>query len=355
MFKTEFTIDRTLPNFRNSQEQSLSQKRTYQDANEAALTEWVEQYNTDLSPQLSPIKKKPKTTEDVPPLAGRASIAGSDAAAPISLSMMRDDNSYSLKIHRSGPPPAPTKSRLGRTSTTSVSPYETAYNNATKYAFLMINEITCNTIKMPNGTGTWMQAFYIDAEDPIVPSTSNDQILVKVYLPGKLTKQLDEAMKNSITNYHEAVKIGLPVSTIYNIDTAAADKFFLVEKVPYSISLKNESDQKQIRHFFEVSFQKKVGFDLSFDNLRVRENGTVALIDFTEKTPGFFSNPNKLQIFAIQFLKSWAKEARSSGMSKAEAQALLEYFSKDLPNFNPEWNQIVLDEYFREARTYTLA
>ncbi|MBA3239224.1 MAG: hypothetical protein H0T62_12870 [Parachlamydiaceae bacterium] len=206
--------------------------------------------------------------------------------------------------------------------------------------------------------GSFMNAYKFNGLTTIQNGVSNDKLLIKLYAAD--SKSFNEVkapvyMQNSINNYHEAVRLGLSVSTIYNIETALTDKYFLVEFIPAEVDLGNEHHLKQVQHFIKVSYENKIPFDLSFSNLRVKEDGTVTLIDFVEK-PFNFTENYKLLDFTITYLKSWVKSARDLTMNsnlsyenrKELARQLLSLLTEDLEvhGFSPQWSQQALSEYF---------
>lgn len=249
-------------------------------------------------------------------------------------------------------PRAPKKSCPGRT----LNAHGQLFKDAEKGS-LLIYGFKYNLTRF--GEGTFMKVYKLQGQSKIQNEVSNDKLLLKLYSRAHISfdeKTLSCYMNNSIENYNAAKKLDLPVSTIYNIQTAITDKFFLVELIPNEADLGNENQLKQIQSLFKVSFEKKLLLDLSFSNLRVRENGTVTLIDFVEE-PVKFTDACQLSIFVIQYLKSWTKEVQQMTLNadfpqeqkKELAAQLLTILTEGLEpyGFDPACNQTAVEASFK--------
>lgn len=213
---------------------------------------------------------------------------------------------------------------------------------------LKINNVNYN-LGEPIGEGTFMRVYEV----------LGNEMVAKVFKDGKLKFNdivMVACMKNAITNYKAAKKIGLPVSKIYNIETALADKCFLVELIPEEVSLTNRNHLDQMRHFFEMSYEHKIPFDLALSNFRVKLNNTdeiVRLVDFTEERLEF-ENSDEFSLFAIQIAKSYAQAVAnltansdlSIAMKRLFAEKFLNELTHSLKGYNPEWNQEALNQVF---------
>jgi hypothetical protein len=209
-----------------------------------------------------------------------------------------------------------------------------------------------------------MNCYSIRAEGSLIPNVSNDQVLVKLY-HGKqghkarrfASELLSGYTKCSIANYKEIQNLGIPVASIYNLETALEECVFIVEKVPYELDLNQDYQLEQVCDLFKKSFENKAPIDLSFNNLRVQENGSVTVVDFVEKSYDF-NKTSKLRDFTIQFLKSWCWKAShftvanqgSQAEARMAAQKLLIRLTQGLQKhgFDLSWNQAALDECFCE-------
>lgn len=227
--------------------------------------------------------------------------------------------------------------------------------NSVNSGSAMVNGLTCSSRLF--AAGSFMKTYTLDCDIQIQPDVKNCDLLLKIYSGVKFLfndEKMLKTLENSKKNYNKAKKFDLPVSIIYNIETAVTDGFFLAEFIPEAIDLTREDQLAQVRTFFEKSFQNKVPFDLSYSNLRVK-NDVVTLIDFVEK-PFEFSNTEKLRSFAIQFLKGWSKQVleitKASSFSGDErkelALQLLTSLTQGLEKdgFDNEWNKKAVDEYY---------
>lgn len=198
--------------------------------------------------------------------------------------------------------------------------------------------------------GTFQKVYVINADHQIIQETHNSKILLKVFHLNLLETKLQYYMKNSIDNYHRAIELGLPCAKIYNIKTALEDKYYLVEMVPNKIDLKNEDHLQQICRFFKVSYENKYTCDLTYDNLRVQNDGTVTLIDFAEKKINYDKN-NSFRMYAITFLMGWGREVRATynlygNEGRNFTKKLLAKFTENL-GYETEWIELALDEHFK--------
>lgn len=195
-------------------------------------------------------------------------------------------------------------------------------------------------------TGSYLEAYEVTTHDNyLIDNVPNTQLLLKIFLKKHAynTTKCQTYIKTAIGNYTRALNLGLPCAKIYTSET---DMFYLVEKIPNKIVLTKKEQLNQIRKFFEVSHKNGYLCDLSYDNLRVREDGTVVLIDFVEKNFDY-NDQSKFRIFAIQFLKSWAKQVQDNGKDRHTATYLLLDLTAGL-GIEEAWINAALNEYWVE-------
>lgn len=271
-----------------------------------------------------------------------------------------------LQPTASNPPPTPRKGKSATAREKIVSEYETRIARAEAKEPQNIRGV--NVSLQLIAYGTFMNCYSIQqADGNVVPGVPNSQVLIKLYHGKKtqFTPKLYQHMQNSIENYHAAQKIQIPVAAIYNSTTASQDHCLIVERIPHEdgvqgkgdIDLTNEHHVEQVCDRFKKSFENQIPLDLSFSNLRVRDDGTVTLVDFVENPDDFYKAGKKRE-FVVRFLKSWCRQIQNilykndstcpAEIAKEESRKLLERLTQGLGQhgFDPSWNQEALDDTF---------
>ncbi|MGR3911874.1 MAG: hypothetical protein QRY71_01005 [Candidatus Rhabdochlamydia sp.] len=150
-----------------------------------------------------------------------------------------------------------------------------------KNAFLMIGGKTVSLTFLDEGS--YMNVYQPGDTPLLVPSLSNQAVVVKLYHgknTGLSSQQLEKCLTTSLRSYKQTLDYDIPVAKIYNVETALTDCFLIQEKIPHPIQI--TSYLLEIFHFFELSLKHNITLDLIPDNFRVKEDGTVVLIDFVE-------------------------------------------------------------------------
>jgi hypothetical protein len=306
------------------------------------------------SPTSSPEKKKPKFSESGILTAGIAETKAKNVVHAVRQNfwVSSDENSIEAEqacreffraslsqeqklspvkrapVARRAPPQTPGKVRINQ------APQAQIYRQVQTAGKLLINGK--NEIVIPFAKGTYMEAFTIDSR--------KDQ-LVKLYFRDFNEAKYKACMANSLENYRSVCDLDLPVSTIYNSETALQDHFFLVEFVPNPLDYQNEEQLKQVIAYFQATYAAGIACDLSIDNLRVDDLGVVKLIDFMEEKLSLQKKKDKFGRSAIQNLKSWCRAVRDANMKESndaqrqKAQALIDELTNGLEayGFDPVW------------------
>lgn len=231
--------------------------------------------------------------------------------------------------------------------------YKVLCENAKKKCF----EINNKKISVEHfADGTFQNVYKINADHQIICDTPNENVLLKVFNE-PLSKLPEDNIKkytqNSIDNYRIALKLGLPCAEIFNVDTALNDRYYLVKMIPGTIDLKNENHLQQICRFFKVTFENKYTCDLTYDNLRVQNDGTVTLIDYAEKKLNY-EKIDSIRMYSITFLMGWGRKVRDTyNLYEEEGRSftkkLLDRFTENL-GYEDDWIETALDEHFSNFR-----
>lgn len=258
-------------------------------------------------------------------------------------------------------PPTPAKKgklvrRYATTAQVAISVFKVLFNKAEQSRYetsFMILGVPAKLI--PFADGTFVRAYGVLASEKIHQESENENLLVKLYHGQKTKfgeKALQKYMKISLENYDKAIALELPHAKIYNRETALNDKFYLVEKIPNEIDWQDGNHITQVISIFETVFKKQYPGDLSYANLRVTNEGTVVLIDFSEKNIDF-SNTYKIYNFVLQMFRGWCRkiqETHRQDEGRSEAKKLLDQFFAVMPEreryFDNEKYEELLSEYF---------
>lgn len=251
-----------------------------------------------------------------------------------------------MKAKRLGPmsPEERGMNRWAKKAKAEPSAYETLFKTVTESKNVNLYGVDAHLELL--GKGYFMYAFTVQTDTEILPDVANNSLIFKIYHGAKNVfnaQTLANYTKRSVENYHQALQCGLPVATFHNVETALEDKYFLVERIPLEISMPR--DVEKVHHFFMTAFANKVYFDLHPSNLRVRDDGTVTLIDFVEEEIKFKTTPGSecaCRITAL--LTAWAEH----GKTFAEGKEIVSKLTAGLEphGFNPMWAQDALRTAF---------
>lgn len=195
--------------------------------------------------------------------------------------------------------------------------------------------------------GTFSNVYIFNQQTPsIIPSVGDNSTLVLKAFHGEVDTGFLEGilkiyLQNSLDNYRAVQGLGLPVATIYNLDSAIGDRVIIQSKIPHPINFSDASQMAQVQNFFGLSIESGVPMDLQPANLRVDDKGTVVLIDFVE-------DEDLILLPAITLACSaWCKVFKESGLTKDQARTQLEQITADFfnkhPDFNTAWLERILN------------
>lgn len=211
------------------------------------------------------------------------------------------------------------------------SPFFLLNQKAVEEGSIEINQQTVHLTPFSE-QGSYMRVYTIRAENQVVKGVSNDALVIKIY-HGVKNSGFDESvnrayLQNSMRNYFEAIAKGLAVAPIYNCQTVSADLFILQEKIPHEIDVNNAHQLEQVRKFFQISLMHGLILDLLDTNLRMREDGTVILIDFVEEPKEGF------QIFIRHAIRSWGQLfASRNEMNRMKTEKFLNDLTKGFDEY----------------------
>lgn len=152
--------------------------------------------------------------------------------------------------------------------------------------------------------GEHSQIYHIHSSENLVSGYENNQLLLKCYFaPTTVGNALNAYLRNSLEQYDQVIKANLPVAKILNRETIETDGYFLVENIPHvfdftwdeatpfeSLDATTQSRLSQLKNFFRLALEHNIALDLKKDNLSVRDDGTVVLIDLREDEEEEFSH-----------------------------------------------------------------
>ena len=122
------------------------------------------------------------------------------------------------------------------------------------------------------------------------------------------------------------------------------------DKIPNEVDVNNPEQLEQVRKFFITSLDARLAMDLIPDNLRVKENGIVVLIDFVEDdSDGFFIFINKAVVmWAILF-------AEKNGKNRNKTEEFLNQLTEKFSRYGYTQDiKMVLDEACFSVNSYLI-
>jgi hypothetical protein len=135
----------------------------------------------------------------------------------------------------------------------------------------------------------------------LVNDVSNDKILVRIPRNNEAPVPQD-GFKYGCT-WRNDFNINIP--WIYNAHTLATDGFYIVAKIPHKFNPKNKLHFDQVKRVLTNMSAQGCGPDFRPDNVRFKENGDLALIDFSEnpavRNTGEDDFPALMKEFTKQF------------------------------------------------------
>ena len=142
-------------------------------------------------------------------------------------------------------------------------------------------------------------------------------------------KHLTDCLVQMQINYNDIVKLGLPVATVLNVSQLVEHKYILQERIPHKLDRTNQAQMVQVQKFFALSIERQVMMDLQPQNLRVKDDGTVVLIDFVEEE-------DDVAIFITKACKEWIAPCAT----REEAEKLLTFLTAGL--YDKTWINEIL-------------
>ena len=176
-------------------------------------------------------------------------------------------------------------------------------------------ENTFQICSIDDAQGTYYQLYgFMPDLNEFIPGRPNESILIKMLLrnlcrPDNQSLRAKEArvhfLKKWLPNACRQYKMlrdntKLPVVTVYNIETAVSDGYFVVEKVTplknrglfefwdsEKVSEKGKEMIDQIKPYFDHALREETDFplDITAENFGFREDGTIVLLDFSREEP----------------------------------------------------------------------
>lgn len=172
----------------------------------------------------------------------------------------------------------------------------------------------------------------------------NPNLLVKAYHGGTDYKfdpiVLRKLLHHSLQSYDTVVSLGLPVAELVNKATAESDGFFVQNKIPHPIDVKNSAHIENVSKFFTASVQQKVPMDLHPENLRANQDGTVVLIDFIEE-------PEELFFLITEACREWTALLRKNKYTLDQARSTLTTITAGFLNTHPDYSTAWLENILK--------
>jgi hypothetical protein len=137
----------------------------------------------------------------------------------------------------------------------------------------------------------------------LLANLPNEHLIVKLFrdhcilVKGSPERVTDKTVNIVLAQYRQLLQAGLPVATLYNLKEAEEGcGFFLFEQVPHAFFVPWRQGSKidelsasakgllnQLRNLFHQTYQHGIIPDLRPDNLRLRDDGTLTLVDLREQ------------------------------------------------------------------------
>ncbi len=150
----------------------------------------------------------------------------------------------------------------------------------------------------------------------------------------RMTKFLVQMGKN----YTDVALLGLPVAKVLNVNELVEQKYILQERIPHRIDRSNQLQMLQVQKFLTASVKHNVMMDLQPQNLRVKEDGTVVLIDFVEEKAA-------VSLFITKACKAWIEPCTT----KQEAEQLLTLLTAPFLNKHSDYDKAWFKEIIGSA------
>lgn len=232
------------------------------------------------------------------------------------------------------PPPTPIKKQSHKSIFTAPpppSPFKIVFQNAQMNVIIIQGQYVSLTLL--SDKGTYMNVYTAEGLNKRVIKVFNS--LRSASSPIFLKK----CMRTALNFYRETQKLGLPVATIHNAETALEDCYYNQERIAHEVDVLNPSHFEQVRRFFLIFLQNKhILFDLLPDNLRVTEEGVVTLIDFVEE------DDDPWDVFCKHALQKWCElYVKKTKAGSLETLDFLNQFTRGFEQYGYElsWNPTI--------------
>ncbi len=231
------------------------------------------------------------------------------------------------------PPPTPRKIPIVKVR----SPYETLHKDLTGGYLTRPTQEMFRVQQIAQGS--YSNVYRIEGLHSLIPSIPNENLVLKAFHGGNKSgfneKSLNSFIKNASQNYRQACNLNLPIAKIYNLEEALSDHFFIQEYIASSVDVSNAEQMRQVKLFFDISLGAGVMFDLIPANFRVREGGTVVLIDFIEEDDD--------SVFMNDLIKKWNTFLCEAGLEKEAVSTIMKNLTAGFPDSNKIWLTEILE------------
>lgn len=216
------------------------------------------------------------------------------------------------------PPPGPSKKGLRRIQVKTQELFSKIHTSLHD-THLFTHEKKAFTVReMARGT---YSAVYevVEPENGVLYTVPTSELVVKAYHGSKTgfdTKTLRGHLEHSLKNYDQVLSLKLPVAQILNKSTARDEGFIIQEKIPHEIDVTNTTHRIQAQKFITASVENDIRMDLQPQNLKVKKDNTVVLIDFVE-------DEESTETYITKACRAWATLCKQKNFSKEAGETLL--------------------------------
>ena len=216
------------------------------------------------------------------------------------------------------PPPAPQKKSIKRTEAKAQGLFEQVHTTLHN-THLFTHEKRAFTVR-EMARGTYSAVYEIVApENSILYTVPTSELVVKAYhgiKTGFDANTLRGYLEHSLKNYAQVLSLELPVAKILNVTTAQETGFIIQEKIPHEIDVTNTTHRIQAQKFITASVENNIRMDLQPQNLKVKKDNTVVLIDFVE-------DEESTETYITKACRAWATLCKQKNFSKEAGETLL--------------------------------
>jgi hypothetical protein len=170
----------------------------------------------------------------------------------------------------------------------------------------------------------------------LVSDVSNDKILVRIPRNNEAPVPQD-GFKYGCA-WRNNFNINIP--WVYNARTLATDGFYIVAKIPHKFNPKNKLHFDQVKRVLTNMSAQGYGPDFRPDNVRFKENGELALIDFSENPAVRNADADDFPALMKEFTKQFAACGENPhSLYNQLCEGMSDVFRKKMDNALQPWEK----------------